>query len=276
MKKFYYYSLYFCFISISLILASCSNSYPTAPYSPGAISGYTRDSGTHTLLPGVVVYIYPYNISDTSDANGFFRVADLQMGSTSTNVILIVSKPGYLTDTADRIVIPSGGELTNVILTLFPGNNIFKANDIILEQNALSCLDLMNLLPVNETGMQVDARFRDSANQSFYINTGFSNITGTGFRTKFSNSLDTLASFYGASNPINPINDFPFDSTSSFSISNNQQSVYAFYLAGRNTSGTAPIYGLIYIDALWRDTTLNKFILRVDVKSNRNGLNIFG
>jgi hypothetical protein len=131
--------------------------------------------------------------------------------------------------------------------------------------NSFRDLDL-----IDSMGLGLQYRFITSALYGGYFDTKVGNSLGK--FTKY--GFDTLAKIYDAGDTIQD-SYFTKDRTGYFAFPLAESSVYPVYLYGRYLAGPSfpKNYGLLYIKSTRTENGL--FIVTVDVKVNRNGINYF-
>ena len=271
------------FFLISLFNYSGCGIFSSTEYS-GSLKGVIRDSSTHLGLNSVEITTIPTTVDTTADPTGNFMIKDIPMSNSSGFVTLTASRPRYLSQTIN--VDLKSDDTINIMLALIPADRVSLARGLVLNQFvdyfSFDAINLTNFHVERDFYDDVDAKFRNNGNL-VYIRSGYNEITDLGFRTKFSRFLgkftlrefDTLASYYGANEPLDPITDFPFNNTEVIPAENERNNVYAFFLKGRYSPGNSyRIYGLMHIDSVWKaGTGLYKMVL--DVKINTLGQNYF-
>jgi len=165
-------------------------------------------------------------------------------------------------------------------------NNITINERIPPFDSSNSAIDLYNGIVVKEAFTTKDVVLVDLNGQStdFYFRSGDLSLLDMppGFATRFKTvfeytnitqaQFDTLTVIPDSDTSLTP-GDFTLDQTSSF-IEPVPHSVFGFYLAGRYpVYSSKQVYGMIYLDSSWRDNGV--FMLKVDVKINKNGENRF-
>jgi len=219
-----------------------------------------------------------------TDTNGYFLISDIQMPTSAVNLHVIASKQGYVVDTFQVIIYSN--DTANISFAMVPTNGIFTTDGLILNQytsaTSLSGVNMYDMIVEQDMTYDVDIKFRNNAN-IVYLKTAYETSTNSGLATKFSpflgsftkHEFDTLASYYGASNPISPTVDFPYDNTSILLTDSVKNNVYAFYLKGRYSPGYTRVYGLVHIDSAWFDAPSNSYKIMIDAKINKNEQNYF-
>jgi hypothetical protein len=277
----------FCLILLLLLVSISYNScglFEPSEYL-GYLKGTVRDSTTHDNLFYVTVNTIPPTHDTLTDSSGNFMIKNIPMSNSDGYVTLVASRIGYLNDTIIAKI--KSDDTTHVTFALFPWNSILIANGIILNQFtnsfSLSAVNLINLKVERDFWYDVDVKYRNTTNL-IYLKTGYDGSTYDGFETKFSPPLgkltkyqfDTLQKFYAASNPIDPINDFPYNITQETLPENVKNDVYAFFLKGRFSPGNSfRAYGLLHIDSVWNNISLGLSKIMFDVKINKVGMNYF-
>jgi hypothetical protein len=282
-------NFFFLYISISafIFVLGCTPNQSTSPdYPASCLKGTILDSSTHKPLAGVNVTTAPGSASCISDTAGIYFLAGIPMSSSGTNILIIASRTRYLNDTIPYFLLANDTAIVNFCLS--PSNGVFCANNIDVFQpintSSYSSLDLSlftsktifdpykDLDLLDSSGVGIRFRF-----QSAYLVPG-----NSGFITKIANSIgnytkyqfDTLAKIYDAGDSIQDsyfskyITDYFVDPLA-------ENSVYPFYLLGRYplVQNQAKTYGLLYLKSTRIENGL--FVVTVDVKVNRNGLNYF-
>jgi len=286
MKKIFF-AIPFLLILPVIFYYGCSNS-TSVDYPPGIVYGIVIDSATHLPIDSAYVNTIPAGNGCYTDGTGFFRVTGIPMPSSGVIAYVIANKGQYENDTLGLWLLANDSQY--VRLVLMPNHGILIRDNFILEQytgqQSNSSLDLANLTLVQGQNPYRDADLRDSLGlgQRFQFRTAIADPILFSFDTKFAGSLgnftksqfDTLKMIYGLNDPIS---DSYFSNSSTSFIPNplTENSVYPFYLAGRNTlnPGSPKIYGLLYINSIWTDPGSGNVRMRVDIKENRNGLNYF-
>jgi len=284
MKVFYYFSFFLSIITLFFLYSCDSNPSNLPDYLPGAIKGRILDSATHKPLPDVTVYTIPAAPSTCqTDSAGYYFLGSVPMGSTGVNLFVIATHEDYINDTIPYFLHTEDTATINFKLT--PIHGVYLMDNIhiqeYLSQSSNNSLDLRYLCSVKATYPYRDLDLRDSAGarQKFrFVTASNSGQLPASYNTKLGDSLgyfsksefDTLAMYYGASEPLSPSN-FPNSKTNWFYASLTGSTVYPFSL-GR--SQNSPIYGLLYIKSAYLDGN-NVFNMIVDVKININGQNNF-
>ncbi|MCX6165724.1 MAG: carboxypeptidase-like regulatory domain-containing protein [Ignavibacteriae bacterium] len=289
MKKVFF--LLFCIsISCLFLLSSCdSNPSETPAYPNGAITGRVLDSATHKPLAGVFINTIPATFGCLTDTSGKYTLTGIPMGTTAINVFIIYSRTKYINDTIVK-VIKSDDTLQMEDVRLIPTNGVFVINDLQVQQSdypeSYSNIDLCYIYPVPTIWGMRDVDLRDSLNVKlrFQFRSSHLDLYQAGYITKLGNSLggftksefDTLTMYYGANEPLTDA-DFPRDRTNYFYTPLTELSVIPFYLVGRyyQDPNLPKIYGLLYIKSTWLEPSNNRFMVKVDVKINKNGKNYF-
>ena len=271
------------FFLISLLnYSGCGLNYSSDYF--GSLKGVVRDSTTHLGLNGVRITTSPGSLDINADELGNFEIKNIPMSNSFGFVTLMASRPRYLTNTVSIKL--TSDDTVNIMLALIPFDKVSVARGLVLNQFvdyfSFDAINLTNFFVERDIQYDVDVKFRNYGNL-MYIISGYNNVTTDGFQTKFSPLLgkctlkefDTLASYYGASEPLDPITDFPFDNTELIPADNVRNNIFAFYLKGRYSHGNSyRIYGLMHIDSVWiAGTGLYKMLL--DVKINTLGQNYF-
>lgn len=289
MKKVIYFLL-LILISSFFILYSCDSNPSESPdYPSGALTGRVLDSATHHPLAGVYINTLPATFGCLTDTAGRYTLTGIQMGTTGTLINIIYSRVKYINDTVTAWV-PSDDTLHMEDVRLIPTNGVFVINDLQVQQydypESYSNIDLCYIYPVPTIWGMRDIDLRDSLNTKIKFQFRSSNLDQyqPGYITKLGNSLgsftktefDTLAMYYGASEPLTDA-DFPRDRTNYFYTPLTELSVIPFYLVGRyyQDPNLPKIYGLLYIKSTWLEPGNNRFMVKVDVKINKNGQNYF-
>jgi hypothetical protein len=281
MKKLRYY-IVFLFFSAGLIYFNGCNPTSSTSYT-GHLKGTVRDSSTHEFLENAHFHSIP-SLRDT--VSGFYGnySLDIPMGNSTQTVTIIISRNGYIGDTL--IIELKSDETKQVNIALLPGNGIFFSDGLVLDQyvNNLSfcAVNLTDFIVKQDGIFDVDARFRNDSNL-VYLKTGYIETYQWGYQTSFSpflgtytkNEFDTLAKYYGASNPVNPDADFPNTTTLKSPYREVKNNVFAFYLKGRFIPGNLKIYGLVHIDSVWKNSGSGLFKMMIDVKINTLEKNYF-
>ena len=279
MKNLDYYII-ILFFSIGIIsYQSCSLVSPTQ-YT-GHIKGIVRDSTTLEKLDRVHFNTIPFTRDTVSDIYGNYTL-DMPLSNSTETVTIFISRIGYKSETLNIAV--KSDETKTIDFGLIPSKGIFIQDGLILDQNitntSFSAVNLKDFVVEQDRMPDVDLKFRNDSTR-LYLITGYDNIAGFGYDIKFSNALgtmtksqfDTLASYYGASDPINPDIDFPNSKTLKYLYQDAKNQVYAIYLKGRYIPGTLHSYGLIHIDSVWTAAGLYKMM--IGVKINIVGQNYF-
>jgi hypothetical protein len=278
MKKLNYYMLLF-FSTWIFYFYGCE--IVSTTQFTGHLKGAVHDSTSHEALDRVYFHTIPNTGDTVSDVYGNY-VYDIPLSSSTQAISIIISRIGYLNDTLS--VEMKADETYYMNFGLIPVKGIFIANGLILAQYvtniSFSAVNLIDLLVEQDRMFDVDIRFRNDSNL-VYLTTGYDDISKYGYQTNFSpalgtstkNEFDTLARYYGASDPINPDTDFPNSSTLKYPFRNAKNQVFAVYLKGRYIPGTLHTFGLVHIDSVWIESGLYKMMM--DVKLNIVGQNYF-
>lgn len=277
---------YIPLIIFSLIIINGCDTTKSIDYIPGIIKGVVLDSATH--LPIDSAWVSAGGTGAYTDTSGNFRIVYFNMPSSGVNLTVVGSKANYLNDTIGIWLLAD--DSITISLVLMPYNGILFMDNIVLEQysnqQSLSSIDLMTMSAVQGQNPYRDIDLRDSLglNQRFRFRSAINDPILFSLDTRFANSLgsftkfqfDTLRMIYGLSGPLGD-SYFPLSATPFFPNPLIENSVYPFYLAGRYSiyPGTAKIFGLMYINSVWTDPGSGKIMVRVDLKENRNGENIF-
>ncbi len=198
--------------------------------------------------------------------------------------ILAIASTVYLgCDDAEDPITP-GSTDTNAVNY----NNLLISERTIPFDQSMSGVNLFTGNIVQDSSSMKDANLVDSlfaGDSVFYFRSGeFSDIPNMvpGYKTRFKlvslisnqSEFDTMKVIPDSDTTLSE-NDFTMDNTNSFSAPLVFNSVYAFYLKGKydNNVTTYPIYGLLYLDEAFNEST--GFKLRFDVKINKQGRNNF-
>lgn len=279
-----------CIICISIFFFLMSEYYgcnsPTSvAYPPGIIKGIVLDSATHLPIDSAILSTDISGFGGYTDPEGYFRFAYSNMPSSGVNLNLIAGKSGYANNTTPIWLLSNDSVYIRMIL--MPSSGVLMVDNIILvkysSQQSFSSLDLSNMTAVQGLNPYRDVDLRDSE-QRFQFKSASSDPILFSFDTKFANSLgsfskydfDTLKMIYGLGGPITD-SYFQLRETPFFSFPLVENSVYPFYLFGRylNHPSSTKIYGLLYINSMWFDPGSNSYMIRVDIKENKNGNNYF-
>jgi hypothetical protein len=273
----------FIYCVILIYFYGCDLSSTSGYY--GNLKGKVNDSTTHEGLNSVHITTIPASQDTIADADGNFTLTNIPMSNSSGTVTIIASRPRYITNiiTVDL----KSDDTVNVRLALLPADEVFFAYGLLLNQYenfySLSAVNLRNIRVLREYEFEVDARFRNNQN-NVYLKTGYDELTTEGFQTKFSpligkyseTEFDTLARYYGASEPIDPYIDFPYNNTTPTPAPSARNNVYAFYLKGRYSPGNSyRIYGLVHVDSSWYYGPTKQYKILIDVKINTLEQNYF-
>jgi hypothetical protein len=282
-----------CIICISIFFLLMSEYYgcnsPTSvAYPPGIINGIVLDSATHLPIDSAIVGTDISGFGAYTDPEGHFRIAYTNMPSSGVNLNLIAGKSGYTSDTTGIWLLSNDSVYIRMIL--MPSSGVLIVDNITLIQYAgqqsFSSLDLSNMTAIKGLNPYRDVDLRDSfgMGQRFQFKSASLDPILFSFDTKFANSLgsfskydfDTLKMIYGLGGPITD-SYFQLRETPFFSFPLVENSVYPFYLLGRylNNQGSSKIYGLLYINSMWFDPGSNSYMIKVDIKENKNGNNYF-
>ncbi len=284
MKKFIFTSCVILLLLNAIYFFSCSQSTSSSDYPPGGFKGRIFDSSDHKPLSRVQLTTSPASEGAFTDTNGYFLISGIQMGSSAVNLHVVASKQGYVVDTF--MVIVYSNDTANITFSMVPTNGIFVIDGLILNQytsaTSLSGVNMYDMVVEEDIAYDVDIKFRNNTNL-VYLKTAYESATNSGLQTKFSpflgsytkHEFDTLASYYGASNPISPTADFPNDNTQILLTDSVKNNVYAFFLKGRYSPGYTRVYGLVHIDSAWFDGASNLYKIMVDAKINKNEQNYF-
>ena len=273
--------------TISIIyISGCESS--SSDGGTAVLKGTVRDSATNTPLSGVLITTNPASSNATTDSVGNFMITGLEAGQYTLTAV----RSGWYTRTLTVEVVSDDTTTANFKMYF---TNIYTFNNLTVNEyfndNSFSAVNLYLGKVIQEAdGLNKDMQLRDSSGTShnFFFRSGDLALLSPGWETKFSYSLvnprtaqlthtqtefDTLSKYYGASNPINPNLDFQNNRTEYFDDNPNfgTKRVYAFWLKGRNY--VPPTYGLFYIDSVYRSGS--EFRVVIDLKINRNGLNLF-
>lgn len=254
-----------------------------SPNGSGVIKGKIIDSLTAAVMKNAAVTTIPQTTNTVTDNDGNFIISGVADG-----VYKVMAKyPGYYTRTGTVTV----SRDTSVVNLGMLFTNVFTFDSRILSQyfnlNSLCALNIYTGTVVNVFSSLYDVRLSlDSTRTNFRIISGnLPNSLAGGFETKFSDPLpnlvtggnlytkaefDTLNKYYAGHEDLLP-SDFPNDRTPYYDNSNGSYNVFAFWLKGRNF--TPPTYGLMYLHDAYNIADTLKLV--VDLKINRNGLNLF-
>lgn len=163
-------------------------------------------------------------------------------------------------------------------------NNLIVSERIPPFDSAFSSVDLYHGAVIQEYSTLKDAVLVDSAqaSENFYFRSGHLSVDmPAGFQTRFSEVFqyrnitqgqwDTIKVIPDSDTNLTP-DDFTLNETPSFREPLNTHPVFGFYLAGRYLNYSVyHVYGMIYIDSVWRDNGV--FKAKIDVKINKKGEN---
>ncbi len=254
-----------------------------APNGSGVIRGRIVDSLTATGIKNAAITTIPQTTYTVSDGEGNYYISGITDGSYQ----VIAKAPGYYTKTGNIIVFRD----TSVINMAMLFTNVYIFDLRILSQyfnlNSLCAMNMYTGTVMSVFTSLYDIKLSmDSTRTNYCVVSG--NLAGDysgGFETKFSDALpnpftggyvfskaefDTLNKYYAGHDELLP-SDFPNDRTPYFSNDNKSFNVFAFWLKGRNFS--PPTYGMIFLQDSYNMADTLKLV--VDVKINRNGLNLF-
>ena len=281
------YLVFVAIAALSAFVMSCE--VQQASYERTGVGGHVYDSATKVPITGASINIAPDNITVLSDSAGNYY-AELKPPSSGGNYVLTVSADGYRNATRP-IILWAGDTTARHNFAMFSDSQAVYINyNIVVTDHvnglSLSALDLYNLAAVRDTlWTRRDARFRasDQTNTIYKFLTGWDFATGYGYKTRFSNPIgtytheefDALSTVFGG-RPFDPNGDFPSDFTNDFNIPSTPNTVYCYYLLGRNYYyGEPKVFGLIRIADAYFDTNLGLNVVVVDLKVNRKGNNYF-
>jgi hypothetical protein len=286
MKKYIFYV--FTALIVSLTLYQGCDPAKGVDYPPGIVYGIVYDSSTHLPLDSAYVISIPSGNACYTDTGGRYRITNIQMPSSGLNATIIATKKNYDSDTSSIWLISN--DSISVRLVLAPNHGIYSKDNLVLQQysnqQSNSSLDLVQFVVVPGQADFRDLDLRDSMGlgQRFQLKSANNDPIHFSLDTKFAGSLgnfskydfDTLQMIYGLGGPIFD-SYFQYSQTQFFSNPLTENSVYPFYLSGRYNINPAlsKIYGLLYINSIWYDAGSNTTYVRIDIKENRNGENIF-
>jgi hypothetical protein len=264
-------------------LSGCESSGSSSGTS--VIKGRAIDSLTFVQLIGATITTTPETSTVLADSLGNFEINGIEPGTYT----ITASKAGYYTTRATVDLV--GDDTANVVMKLL-FLNIFSYNNIIVDEyfgdQSYSGVDVYAGNRVTELdNANKDIQLRDSSGTSanFFLRSGDLALRLAGRETKFSDLLlnpksgtyqfsktefDTLTRINTVDGQIDPNRDFPNDRTPYFNDPLSTNFVFAVYLKGRNL--IPPTYALVYAELAYRN---NMFHLVLDIKTNRNGRNLF-
>jgi hypothetical protein len=279
---------FFIFISISafIFIWGCTPNQSTSPdYPSSCLKGIILDSATHKPLAGVNVTTVPGSNSCISDTSGYYFLSGIPMSSSGTNLLVLAYRVNYDNDTVPYFLLSNDTVTINFCLS--PSDGVYITNNIEVfqntNQNSYSSLDLELLTAKMLSNPYRDLDMLDSSGlgiryklRSAHIPVNFS------FIAKIGNSLgnftkyqfDTLAKIYDAGDSIQD-SYFTRYETDYFIDPLTENSVFPFYAYGRYliSPNHNKTFGLIYLKSTRIENGV--FILTVDIKENKKGLNDF-
>ena len=204
---------------------------------------------------------------------------------------ITAKKPGYFTRTTTAEIINADTAIANTRMMstgVYVYSNLTVAEYI--NNFSLSGVNLKDGIVIDEVLLNdpnKDIQMRDSAGTStnFYLRSGDLALQYAGSKTGFGlpltnpktgqqsftyNEFDTLSKIYDFDG-VNFFSYFNLDRTSYFNAPGMTNSVYPFWLEGRNTN--PPMFGVIYLRNSYIGTD-SKFYLEIIIKINKLGFNV--
>lgn len=254
----------------------------------GVISGKILDSLSNVPVKDVTITTTPATYAVVTDSLGNFMITGLAGGEYA----LTAKKSYYFTRTYPVTVVDDDTIKPQFSIQF---TQILTGTDLIvseyMDDNSLSAMNIFTPGVIKENqNSEKDIQLRDSLGLSynFFFRSGDLALRLAGLETKFmgpltkanGDSIYTQAEFDNLNkiklNGTISVSDFYEDRTNSFRASTDAnpglKKVYGLYLKGRGV--TLPVYAMIYIKDGYFESGV--FKVKVDVKVNRTGKDLFG